>query len=72
MGIRNTYPGEPDLLVDLGELGELVPELVARGVPLRPEEEGEALVGSRLLKLLQLRQGLNLGQRLCLGCGRLA
>ena len=70
--MRNTYPGEPDLLVDLGELGELVPELVARGVPVRPEEEGKTLVGRRLLELLQLRQGLNLGQRLCLGCGRFA
>jgi len=30
-------------------------------VPVRPEEEGETLVGRRLLELLQLRQVLNLG-----------
>ena len=65
--MEGTYPGELDLLVYLGELAHLIPQLSARLMPLGPEEQGEALVRRRLLQLLQLLQGLNLrGSRLLL------
>ena len=50
--MKDTYPGELDLLVYLGQLGQLVPQLVAGRVPVRPEKEGETLVGRGLLQLL--------------------
>jgi hypothetical protein len=49
MYVRSTYPCELDLFVDLSELTHLVSELLARLVPLGPEQQGHAFICTGLL-----------------------
>ncbi len=44
-----TYPCELDLFVYLREFLHLISQLVARRVPLGPEQQRNALIGRRLL-----------------------
>ena len=53
------YPCEAELLVDLGQLAQLVPQDMAGLVPLRPEQKHHTLVRIGFLYFIQLLEGFD-------------
>ena len=64
-----TYPSEFDLFVYLREFDDLVLQLMTGRVPIRPEQEGDALVRACLLHLFQLLHVLDLSDLRCRTAG---